>query len=904
MNSADRRRLLLIVGVLVIFLLPLLINGPLSSDPAQRAIPLGLDLEGGVDVQISVDTDYQTRQLLDELKPSINPVLSRVLGDAGSHLRRTEDEEEPGLRLSLENPAEDANAVAQELGDFIAEDGRLASFDAEALATREGVVLTLNGDYLRRELERVIDRAARIVKERVDALGVAQSDVRRESGDRIRIQLPGQRDPDRVINNLVRPATLEFSLVYPDEQAMPMESVLAELINPDGTVRPGARIPEGYEVVRGMPDDDLRFRARQYLDDPDNPTVAWYLITEESVIRGEHLRSVSARPGGSYGTEMVVGFELNSTGTQRFRNATEANVGRRLAIVLEETVRSAPVINEAISYGRGQISGNFTFDEASDLENILKTGALPARLVAGETSVVGASLGEDSIRSGVRASLTGAALVLLFMALYYSMSGLIAIAALFINIFLVLGMLSLIRATLTLPGIAGIILTIGMAVDANVLIFERIREELRAGKSMRNAIGLGFNRAFSAIFDANVTTLITALVLLQFGFGPVRGFALTMTFGIFATLFTGLFVTQVFMGVVFNATQHMNLGRGKVIPHETKIDFMGKRHVAYIFSAVLILASLGDLVANRGPALGVDFSGGVQVEIAVDQVIGRGDVERALSSRSFSNPRVQTIQRANIIEETTEPEMTPEPGGAAETDEGTTHRALSNFLIRVGESEVVATDTESESSAEMQTVNLLVDDLQAEYPDAHIWVSQSRTVTAEAGALLRFMAILIAIVAAIFIFVYVAIRFDRLFGTAALVALFHDVFITLGVVTLLNVELSLDVVAALLTIMGYSLNDTIVVFDRMRENRHLMEGKAFGVITNLSINQVLSRTLITSSTTLLAVGMLLVFGGPGVHAFALTLCVGFLIGTYSSVFIAAPLVFTRVRRRERASAKS
>jgi SecD/SecF fusion protein len=657
-------------------------------------------------------------------------------------------------------------------------------------------------------------------------------------------------------------------------------------------------LPEGYALFRGDVDSNGGLEGT---NPETGEPVRWYLMRDEPVIWGQHLRSVQARQGGQFGTDIVVAFELTGEGTRHFRDATDAHKPTaeqswRLAIVLEGRVRSAPVIQEAIPFGRGQISGSFTFEEASNLQNILRTGALPARLEPGELSVVGPSLGEESIRSGRDAALIGAAVVLVFMLLYYSAAGGLAVIAVVMNVCMVLGILSMIRATLTLPGIAGIILTIGMAVDANVLIFERIREELRAGKSLRNAIGVGFSRAFSAILDANVTTLITALVLLQFGFGPVRGFALTMTFGIFATLFTGLFVTQVLMSVYFNLRQALPLGKAHFLT-ATEFNFIGLRHAALIFSFVLVAASLGDLIHNRGPHLGVDFTGGVQMEIAADETIGRGEVESTLNAAGFENPRVQTITRRGQAESDRE-----DPGGAVEATEDEAMAWESNFLIRIPESEMQTTD---DGAADfVATEEVAMGSLEESFPVVHFEVLATRAVEAETGARLRATAIGIVIVAALGIFIYVAIRFDRIYGAAALVALFHDVFITLGVVTLLNVDLSLDVVAALLTIMGYSLNDTIVCFDRMRENRGLMEGRDIFTVTNLSINQVLSRTIITSGTTLFAVGALLVLGGPGVWDFALTLFVGFTIGTYSSIFVAAPLVAQRVRRRQLLTAES
>jgi SecD/SecF fusion protein len=895
MNASDRRRLLVILGVLIVFLIPI----PLHMTRHEAAIPLGLDLSGGVDVQIGVDMDYTARQVLNNLKFDVNSALRS--SNIPARLEMTPETEELGLRLILRSPSTDASAAAQEINRFVTS-GEIMPFDEQALADSRGVTLHLSQKYLNQRADQAIANSAKIVKERVDALGVAQSDVRVEGQSHIRIQLPGQRDPNRVINNLIRPATLELHLVHPE-----MDRLLPQLINPDGTLRPGMAVPPEYEILPGEADDNPQFRQTQY---PPTGNTVYYLVRRDYVIGGENLRTVRAVPGGQFGTEMVVVFELDPTGTRLFRQATEENIGERLAIVLEGRVRSAPNIRSAIPNGRGEISGNFTLEEAKDLENVLRTGALPTRLVPGQVSVVGASLGADSIRAGLRASAIGAAFVFLFMIWYYAVAGWIAAITLLINVLLILGVLSWIRATLTLPGIAGIILTLGMAVDANVLIYERVREELRSGKSLRNAIGLGFNRAFSAIFDANITTLITSLVLLQFGFGPIRGFALTMTFGIFATLFTGLFVTQTFLFIVFDLRERLPLGKVQFFqdPH---FDWIGFRWWAYAISFTLVAAAVGDLVINKGPRLGVDFTGGLQTEVAANTVLGRQQVETALSRGGFASARVQTIERAGVREEVPAAE-TPEtpaastaeeasaPGGAAETGPRGVITSEADYLIRIPESEMLPAS--GEISSLTRSEQNVVGAVQRAFPEAHIWATQTRGVSAETGAVLRATALGIAIVAFLGIFIYVAVRFDRVYSIAALVALVHDVMIAWGVGSMLNVDLSLDVVAALLTIMGYSINDTIVIFDRIRENFHAMEGRAFRDVINISLNQTLSRTVITSGVTLLTVISLLVLGGPGVRDFSLTLFIGFVVGCYSSAFIAAPMVWGWVTHRHVAPA--
>ena len=553
-----------------------------------------------------------------------------------------------------------------------------------------------------------------------------------------------------------------------------------------------------------------------------------------------------------------------------FGRVTGANVGERMAIILDDQVYSAPTIRSKISQGSGIIEGTGTVDEAKDLAIVLRAGALPADVNIVEDRTVGPSLGRDSIEQGKNAALIGLVIVIIFMVIYYGFSGLVADLALVLNLVFVLAILAAFQGTLTLPGIAGIILTIGMAVDANVLILERIREELRAEKTLRVAIENGYARAVQTIVDANVTTIITAIVLYQYGTGPIKGFALTLMIGIISSMFTAIFVTRTIYDTIVarQVNPRLSIGRLRVFG-DTSINFLGVRRGAFILSAVLILFGLGSTITKGGYNLGIDFAGGTLLELHFDPPASVGDIRQSLGDVRVEDQSMD-LRNSEIKEFGT----------------------VNDILIRVEE--------EAEGTAIADAIKTrLKSDFAGNIQDETEWLRRQEAVGPKIGEELKNNAVYAILVAMILIIIYVWWRFRQIeFGIAAVIALFHDVMITLGIFSVLNWEISLAIVAALLTIVGYSLNDTIVVYDRIREDIKLYRRDTFSSVINRAINECLNRTVLTSGTTMLVVLSLILLGGEVIRDFAFALLIGVIVGTYSSAFVASPIVVEWHNRRE------
>ncbi len=573
-----------------------------------------------------------------------------------------------------------------------------------------------------------------------------------------------------------------------------------------------------------------------------------------------------------------INMQMNSRGAKVWKRLTAENIDRKIAIVLDNRVYSAPTVQNEIPGGRSAISGNFTLEESKDLANILKAGALPAPARIVEEAIVGSTLGEESIRQGITSIFAGLVLVILFMILYYNKGGVVADIALFVNIFFILGILAQLNAALTLPGIAGIVLTIGMSIDANVLIFERIREELRAEKSLLNAIKLGYEKAFSSILDSNVTTFLTGVILYTFGSGPVKGFAVTLMIGIACSFFSAVFITRVIVewmtrknkenGINFNTFLSKNL------LSNLNLNIIGKRKFAYIGSAILITFGMSTIFLQNGLNLGVDFTGGRSFVVQFDEPVSVPNVRTSLSS-SFDNSSVEvkTYGSNNTIKITTGYLVDDE---SAEADEKV------NTSLMAGLEEFSEMNPEVLSSSKVGAT--IADDIKSTAQESVIF-------------------------SLIVIFLYILIRFRKWqFGLGAVVALFHDVLVVLSMMSimrLLGVAYEVDQVfiAAMLTIIGYSINDTVVVFDRVREYLHEHFKSNLAETLNLSINSTLSRTLITSVTTLLVVLILFIFGGEALRGFSFALLIGILVGTYSSIFIATPIVVETSKKQMIAEAK-
>ncbi|MCY4606075.1 MAG: protein translocase subunit SecD, partial [Gemmatimonadetes bacterium] len=572
-----------------------------------------------------------------------------------------------------------------------------------------------------------------------------------------------------------------------------------------------------------------------------------------------------------YMGQPIVNFSTTDEGVRLFSRITGSHIGDRMAIVLDESVYSAPTIQSKISEGRGIITGSGTQEEAKDLAIVLRAGALPAEVEIIEDRTVGPSLGRDSIEQGKTAAIYSMVLIVIFMVLYYRAAGLIADCALLLNMLFIMAVLAGFHATLTLPGIAGIILTIGMAVDANVLIFERIREELRSGKTVRAAIDSGYGHALSAIIDANVTTFLVGIVLYQFGTGPIRGFALTLCIGIISSLFTAFFVTRTIFDLITRKSEQSSLSIGPVaLFSNLNIRFLSLRNIGFGTSAAVLLIGIVSILGINGIRKGIDFAGGTLLELHFDPAVQVEDIRSQLGRVPVGDAEVD-LSKSEIKQFGSENDIlirVSESGAGTEVADGIMGVLKSGFASSIAEME---------------------------------WIRRQEKVGPKIGSELSNAAVRAVLVALALILIYMAWRFHRfLYGIAAVVALFHDVLITLGLLSLLNIEITLAVVAALLAIVGYSLNDTIVVFDRIRENLHTARRQGFDGTVNQSINECLSRTLITSATTLMAVLVLMIFGGEVNRDFTITLMIGVVVGTYSSVFVASPVLYLG---QQRAAAK-
>jgi SecD/SecF fusion protein len=665
-----------------------------------------------------------------------------------------------------------------------------------------------------------LDQAVEVIRKRVDQFGVSEPVITPQGADRILVQIPGLA-PEQIAaarQQLAQVAKLEFRLVHPEN-----DRLIAQIREGTGMVPAGYRIETQKEI------------------NEERETKEELLVKVRPDLLGDRVRK--AFP--TYDEQgWGVALQLDREGANLFGQLTEAHVGKRFAIVLDGRVQSAPVIREPIYGGHASITGDFTEEEVRNLASVLEN-PLQTPVTVEEERSVSATLGSDSIRSGIYAGLLGLALSFLFIIIYYRFAGLVASIALILNLVLLFGAMAMFNFVLTLPGIAGIILTIGMAVDANVLIYERLREELATGKPLNLALNAAYDRAFSAIFDSNVTTLITALILFWKATGPVKGFAVTLTIGIVASMFSALLVTRncfnwaIASGVLKRVTMS-NLIKA------TNFDFLSKRRLSVGISALVILVSVVVFVLRGEKNFGIDFKGGELLVLEAQKKVDEGDVRAALKQIDLEESVVQT-----------------EKSGGKE------------FL------------TIRSAPGTSDRIEKLLDE---KFPEANFRVEQTDKVGKLVGDELARNSLIALGLGIIGIFIYVTARFEFAFALGAIIALLHDVILTIGAFALFGRELSLIIVGAVLTIAGYSINDTIVVFDRIREGMRTTNAGSLQSIMNRAINETLGRTILTGGTTLLSTLALYFLGGPVLHDFAFTILIGILVGTYSSIFVASPIV--------------
>ncbi|MCP4641239.1 MAG: protein translocase subunit SecD [bacterium] len=757
-------------------------------------------------------------------------------------------------------------------------------------------------------IQRAQDETLQRIERRINEFEAKEPLIQAMGTDQIQIQLPGERDLERAKEIITRIAYLEFYLLAGQDKTLSVLKAIDGHFNKDfaprlqrsglGSVQPFEIKPEQYAIVQDMvkeakkvegliPEDAMLAFSRKPKEWAKNQNYLMYVLEAPRAMSGEGLeRAIAMRDEQSAGDRFKILFELDIDSGRQFGELTEANTGRNLAVVVDGVVESAPTINSTI-YTSGEITGSFDGYEARDLAIALTSGAMNVPLDEDMTGVVGPTLGSASIQKGVYSAVIGLAIVILFMAIYYRYAGIVADLALMVNALLVIAALAYFNATLTLPGIAGMILTIGMAVDANVLIFERIREEVRNGKSVLASIDSGFARATVTILDANVTTLIAAAVLMEFGTGPIEGFAVTLSIGVCTSVFAALIVSRAMFDFAADKGLLKNLTMMSVVKPETKVKFLEKRRVAVIVSIVVIGIGLAMFGVRGNDNFGVDFNPGTSmvVNLQAPGVLAETDVSRALTDAGFTNPSVVDYEKEDSDSANQFLIRVDETGEEEDASEGAAEAAVSEPAEEEAPEQMAdATSLVSQRIEEALVAAGVCDSVETVKVD---------TVGPAVGKQLKRDAVWAIAVAMIFIIAYLWFRFELKFAVGAVVALMHDVLVTVGLFALFQRQISLPVVAALLTIIGYSLNDTIVVFDRIREDLRLYRGRglSFAEILNISINQTLSRTLLTSLTTLFVVMVLWIFGGEVIRDFSFALIAGVIVGTYSSVFIASPVVY-------------
>lgn len=578
-----------------------------------------------------------------------------------------------------------------------------------------------------------------------------------------------------------------------------------------------------------------------------------------------------------------ISMSMNTEGARIWKNLTGHNVGRSIAIVLDNVAYSWPTVNGEIAGGRSSITGGFSVEEGQDLANVLKAGKLPAPAKIVQEAVVGPSLGQESINNSMISFILAFVMVLIYMYIFYNKGGLIANVALLVNVFFLFGILTSIGAVLTLSGIAGIVLTLGMAVDANVIIYERIKEELRIGKTLRTAISEGYRNGYSAIIDGQVTTLITGIILLYFGTGPIKGFATTLCIGICTSLFTALFIPRLIFNRQLNHDKNISFSHkfSENFLSKAKFDFIGKSKYSFIASATVILICIVSL-SIRGLSLGIDFTGGRTYVVRFDQVVHANDIRESLTAAFDGDaPEVKTYGPSNQVKVTTKYRI-EETG--TDVDADVQHR------LYEGCKGFFANPIEEKIFTEDKTIGQISSEI--------VGAAVATDITRSA-----FISVALALLA---IFIYIAIRFKRWqFGLSALIGLMHNALITIGLFSIFYgiLPFSLDIdqsfIAAILTIIGYTINDTVIVFDRIRENLGLYPKHALKDNMNAAINSTLPRTINASGTTLVTVLMIFIFGGEVIRGFTFCLLCGIAIGTYSSIFVASPIAYRLLMRKQK-----
>ena len=795
--------------------------GALPTWMPQPRINLGLDLQGGSHLLLEVDMKTVLKERLTNVRSEVRQALQKAqvphrgLGmlDQGVSVQFASEQDVAAARKALAD-------LLQTRSDGSA---NVLLFDQAVDGTR--LILSLSPAGLTDLATKAVGQSVSIVRRRIDETGVNEPVVARQGRDRILVELPGVSDPDRIKRLLGSTAKMTFRLVAPEGAQADAETELL----------PHAERGQGSE----------RIAVRRHIE-----------------VDGANLTKASAGQDSRTG-EWVVHFGLDRIGAKRFADVSTRHVGEPFAIVLDGKVISAPVIREPIIGGQGQISGNFSVQDANDLAVLLRAGALPAPLTVVEERTIGPSLGADSIKAGFLAIAAGFTFVVGFIVATYGLFGVFAAVALVANLVLTLAGLSLLGATLTLPGIAGILLALGMAVDANILINERAREEARKTNGVISALETGFRRAYRTIVDANATTLIKMLILFAIGTGAIRGFAITISMGILISMFTAIVLVRLLISYWLKRTRPKSLRIGTrwhLLPEGTAIPFMRARYSGLIVSAVISLASLG-LAYAPGLRMGVEFAGGVVIEARAPAPVDQAALRDKLGGLGLGQVQVQEFGSPN--------------------DVLVALRASARRQRRAAERRSPRCAAASKTRC------------RAPRSGAWRWSARRLAASCCVTACWRWPGPRAAM------FVYIAFRFEWPFAVGAIVTMFLDLTKTVGFFAVTGFEFNLTSIAAILTIMGFSINDKIVVYDRVRENLTRFKKMPLAQLIDLSINETLTRTIGTSLALFLAIAPLALFGGPALREFAVVLLFGLVLATSSSIFIAAPILLNLGEKRLR-----
>lgn len=896
----------------------------------ETELGLGLDLQGGMHVTLAVSPVEIVKGLAGNPK---DEGFNKSIEEAREQAKTSDSK-----YVDLFYAAWQKNNPGKKLSSIFA---TAANRGRISLESSDNEIL----DLINTEVENAIERSFNILRTRIDRFGTSQPNIQRIAGSgRIQIELPGVDNQERVRNMLQGVAKLQFwevlelnefggaieninSTWVADQKATatPVDSASTAEVSPEDSLKNAlekqleqidpmgnttdvspliSSLKANYGLVYDVKDTvainriikneryksflprDLKllWGVKPTVAEDGSELLELYAIkttrgSDEAPLEGDVV--TDARQTLDQTSRPAVSMQMNAEGARKWRALTSENVGRRIAVVLDDYVYTAPVVNGEIPNGQSEIAGNFTLVEAQDLANILKSGSLPAPTQIVEESIIGPTLGKEAQNQGVFSMIAGLSLVVLFMVAYYAKGGLVAIAALVFNIFFILGILAQLGTALTLPGIAGIVLTIGMSIDANVLIFERIKEELRNGVGLIAAINAGYSKAFSAILDGNVTTFLTGAILFALGQGPVKGFAIVLMIGIACSFFSSVFITRVIVSwmtkkgdkssINFTAPFAKNALSGM------NIDFMSKRKFAYLISTSIIVIGLA-IAAINGLKFGVDFTGGRSYIVAFDEAVVPSDLKVGLDGEFDGSVEVKTYGSNNTLKVTTSYLINEDDDASNKEVEAKVKEGIANVtgFTYVDNAEQIS-DGQFSITGSSKVGATVADDIKASSAEAMI-------------------------VALIAIFLYILLRFRKWqFSLASIVALIHDTLFVIAAFAIgsafgATFEIDQVFIAAVLTVIGYSINDTVIIFDRIRENIDSRGRHKLVKVFNDSINQTLGRTLITSFTTLIVVIILLLFGGEVLRGFSFALFVGILVGTYSSIYIATPIVVDLMKK--------